>query len=44
MMVVVDTNALIQIFGASSPLSPIRDALRHGRLWIAVSTPILLEY
>jgi predicted nucleic acid-binding protein len=43
-MVVVDTNALIKIFDASSPLSPIRDALRYEKLRIAVSTPILLKY
>lgn len=44
MIVVLDTNALIQIFGRASPFSGIRDALRHGRLMLAVSTPILLEY
>ena len=44
MIAVLDTNALIQIFGAASPLAPIRDALRNGRLRLAVSTQILLEY
>ena len=44
MIVVLDTNALIQIFGHASPFATIRQALRHGRLELAVSTPILLEY
>lgn len=44
MMVVLDTNALIQVFGHASPLAPIQDALLRGRLHLAVSTPILLEY
>ena len=44
MIVVLDTNALIQVFGVASPLTPIREALRHGRLRLAVSTPVLLEY
>jgi putative PIN family toxin of toxin-antitoxin system len=44
MTVVLDTNALIHIFGRKSPFSPILDALREGRLKLAVSTPILLEY
>lgn len=44
MMVVIDTNALIRVFGQSSVEAPIRQALRDGRLSIAVSTPILLEY
>ncbi len=44
MIVVLDTNALLQIFGSKSPFSPIRRALQNGRLKLAVSTPILLEY
>jgi len=44
MTVVLDTNALIQIFGHASPLTPIQDALLQGRLHLAVSTPVLLEY
>ena len=44
MIVVLDTNALIQVFGVASPLAAIREALRHGRLRLAVSTPVLLEY
>lgn len=44
MILVLDTNALIQIFGHASLFDPIREALRQGRLELAVSTPILLEY
>jgi len=44
MIVVLDTNALIQIFGQASPGTPIREALRQGHLELAISTPILLEY
>ncbi|MEO6786524.1 MAG: putative toxin-antitoxin system toxin component, PIN family [Chthoniobacteraceae bacterium] len=44
MIVVLDTNALIQVFGQASPFASIREALRHGKLDLAVSTPILLEY
>ena len=44
MIVVLDTNALLQIFGTASSLAPIREALRRGHLELAVSTPILLEY
>lgn len=44
MIVVLDTNALIQIFGHASPLAPIREALLRGRLHLVVSTSILLEY
>ena len=44
MRVVLDTNALIQIFGRSTSLVPLREALRHGSLAWAVSTPMLLEY
>ncbi len=44
MIVVLDTNALIQVFGQASPFAAIRDALRHGDLKLAISTPILLEY
>ena len=43
-MVVLDTNAVIRIFGKNSPFSPIREALLNGRLKLAVSTPVLLEY
>lgn len=44
MMVVLDTNALIQVFGHASPYAPVQQALFRGSLHLAVSTPILLEY
>ena len=39
MIVVLDTNALIQIFGQASPHAAIRKALRHGRLELALPAP-----
>lgn len=44
MTVVVDTNTLVQMFGQTSPHAPLKRALLEGRLVLAVSTPILLEY
>lgn len=44
MIVVLDTNALIQLFGRASPFVSIQDALLGGSLHLAASTPILLEY
>jgi putative PIN family toxin of toxin-antitoxin system len=44
MRVCIDTNVLVQLFGAARPLSPIADALQQGRLEFAVSNEILLEY
>ena len=44
MTVVLDTNALLQVFGVASPFAAIREVLRQGKLELAVSTPILLEY
>ncbi len=44
MIIVLDTNALIRLFGRASPLVSIQDALLRGKLHLAVSTPILLEY
>ena len=44
MTVVLDTNAVVQMFGARSPLAPIKDALVAGKLTVAVSTGIWLEY
>ena len=32
MRVVLDTNALIQIFGRSTTLVPLREAFRHSSL------------
>ena len=40
MTVVLDSNALVQMSGQASPHA----ALMEGRLVLAVSTPILLEY
>ena len=44
MIVVLDTNALVQVFGARSPFLPIQQAILNGRLELAFSTAILLEY
>jgi uncharacterized protein len=44
MTVVLDTNSLVQLFGQASPHAPLKRALLEGRLTLAVSTPMLLEY
>ena len=44
MTVVLDTNALVQMSGHASPHAALKRALLEGRLVLAVSTPILLEY
>lgn len=44
MRVCIDTNVLVQLFGSAQPLGPIVDALQHGRIELAVSNEILLEY
>lgn len=44
MTVVLDTNALVQMFGQASPHAHLKRALLEGRLTLAVSTSILLEY
>lgn len=44
MRVCIDTNALVQLFGRSAAGRPIRDALLNGRIELAVSNEILLEY
>ena len=44
MRVCIDTNVLVQLFGTTRPYRPIVDALQQGRLELAVSTEILLEY
>lgn len=44
MIVCLDTNALVQLFGMRQPHRPIVEALLQGRLRLAVSTAILLEY
>jgi predicted nucleic acid-binding protein len=44
MTVCLDTGVFLQIFGAKQPFHPILRALLDGRLTLAVSTEILLEY
>jgi putative PIN family toxin of toxin-antitoxin system len=44
MKVCVDTNVFLQMFGRKQPFYPILRALLGGRLLLAVSTEILLEY
>ena len=44
MTVVLDSNALVQMSGLASPHAALKRALMEGRLLLAVSTPILLEY
>jgi uncharacterized protein len=42
--IVLDTNALVQIFGANSPFLPVQRAILDGKVILAYSTGILLEY
>ena len=44
MTVVLDSNALVQMSGQASPHAALKRALMEGRMVLAVSTPILLEY
>jgi putative PIN family toxin of toxin-antitoxin system len=44
MTVCLDTNVFLQIFGRRQPYHPILRALLEGRLTLAVSNEILLEY
>ena len=44
MRVCIDTNALVQLFGRNAAGRPIRDALLTGRIELAVSNEILMEY
>ena len=44
MRVCLDTNVLVQLFGSRRKFTPILDALVDGRLELAVSNEILLEY
>ncbi len=44
MTVCLDTNVFLQIFGRSQPYHHILRALLDGRLTLAVSNEILLEY
>jgi len=42
--VVLDTNTVLQMFGARSPLARLNDALLSGHVTLAISTGIWLEY
>ena len=44
MTVCLDTGVFLQIFGRNLPFYPILRALLDGRLTLALSTEILLEY
>lgn len=44
MIVVIDTNTLLQALSSSSPFRPVLEAWFSGRLTWVVSTEILLEY
>ena len=44
MRVCIDTNVLVQLFGSKAVGRPIRDALLAGKIELAVSNEILLEY
>lgn len=44
MRVCLDTNVLVQLFGTRRNFAPILDALVDGRVELAVSSEILLEY
>ena len=44
MRVCIDTNVLVQLFGRGQAARPIRNALLSGRIELALSTEILLEY
>ena len=37
MILVLDTNALVQIFGARSPFRPLQQAILNGRVTLAFS-------
>ena len=44
MTIVLDSNALVQIFGARSPFLAIQKAILDGKVTVAFSTGMLLEY
>jgi predicted nucleic acid-binding protein len=43
-IIALDTNALVQVFGARSPFLPLQQAILDGRVALAFSTAMLLEY
>lgn len=44
MLVVVDTNVMLAAFARQSPLAPIFRSLAGGRIKLAVTSAIVLEY
>ena len=44
MLVVIDTNVMIRALARRSPVAPLFRALTNGRLGLALSSAILLEY
>ena len=44
MRICIDTNVLVQMFGRQQPFRALREALTGGRVELAVSNDILLEY
>lgn len=44
MRIVLDTNCLLAVVPAASPYRPVFDAIRSGRVALAVTTEILDEY
>lgn len=44
MIVVVDTNVVIRMFGRQSPLARLVQAISYGELQVAVSPAMWLEY
>jgi putative PIN family toxin of toxin-antitoxin system len=44
MIVCIDTNSLVQLFGKRSPFRAIAAAMLDARIELAVSSAILLEY
>lgn len=44
MILVIDTNSLLQALAAGNPLRPLLDAWFAGRLTWAMSNEILFEY
>ena len=44
MIIVLDTNALVQVFGARSPFLTLQHAILDGGVALAFSTSMLFEY
>ena len=44
MLVCVDTNVMLSAAARNSPLAPLFRAIMNGKVRLAVSVPILLEY